>query len=421
MKILMIAPEPFFEPRGTPISVYQRLYALSALGHQVDLLTYHVGQDVDIPGVTIHRLPNVPIIKDVKIGPSWPKAFLDVLLICQAIVLLAANRYDVIHSHEEAAFFSAPLAILFRTRHLYDMHSSLPRQLANSGKWGFRPLVKLFRILERWVLYTCDATITVGADLEQRVLRRNPRVEQTRIENTVLYPYDDASHASARVLKERLGLNGKLPIVYTGTFESYQGLDLLFGSATIVKRHYPDVLFVLAGGKPKQLEHWQAETRKLGLEDCTLFLGIVSPAEALACLEIAEILVSPRTEGTSVPLKTYSYLNSGKPIVATNLMAHTQVLNEDTALLVAPTEEALADGILRLIRSPDLRQELGQRAQEYAREKYGSSDYLAKVDRVYQALEPATPVSEPATPAHQSAPTSPQKQSAPVPSLKTKS
>jgi glycosyltransferase involved in cell wall biosynthesis len=421
MKILMIAPEPFFEPRGTPISVYQRLYALSTLGHQVDLLTYHVGQDVDIPGVAIHRVPNVPFIKDVKIGPSWSKAFLDVLLFCHAIVLLATNQYDVIHSHEEAAFFSVPLAILFRTRHLYDMHSSLPRQLANFGKWSFWPLVKLFRILERWVLYTCDATITVGADLEQRVLGRNPRVEQTRIENTVLYPYDDASRASARVLKERLGLNGKLPIVYTGTFESYQGLNLLFGSAAIVKRHYPEVLFILAGGKPQQLDHWRAEARKLDLEDCTLFLGIVSPAEALACLEIAEILVSPRTEGTSVPLKTYSYLKSGKPIVATNLMAHTQVLDDDTALLVAPTEEALADGMLRLIQSPGLRQELGRRAQEYARDKYGSSDYLAKVDRAYRTLQPTAPVSECATPAHQSAPASPQKQSAAVPSLKPKS
>ena len=39
MKILMVAPQPFFEPRGTPISVYQRLEALSALGHHIDLLT----------------------------------------------------------------------------------------------------------------------------------------------------------------------------------------------------------------------------------------------------------------------------------------------------------------------------------------------------------------------------------------------
>jgi hypothetical protein len=50
----MIAPEPFLETRGTPISVYQRLCALFSLGHEVDLLTYHVGQDTNIPGTTIY-------------------------------------------------------------------------------------------------------------------------------------------------------------------------------------------------------------------------------------------------------------------------------------------------------------------------------------------------------------------------------
>jgi len=51
MKILMIAPQPFFEPRGTPFSVLGRLKAFSELGHEVDLVTYHVGQDVVIPKV----------------------------------------------------------------------------------------------------------------------------------------------------------------------------------------------------------------------------------------------------------------------------------------------------------------------------------------------------------------------------------
>jgi hypothetical protein len=33
MNILMLAPEPYFQPRGTPISVFFRLKALSAMGH----------------------------------------------------------------------------------------------------------------------------------------------------------------------------------------------------------------------------------------------------------------------------------------------------------------------------------------------------------------------------------------------------
>src|SRR5688500_2686341 len=131
MKILMISPQPFFEPRGTPISVYQRLEALSALGHEIDLVTYHVGKDVEFPNVKIHRVRKVKMIQHVRIGPSRAKILLDVLVFFKAIQLLLEKRYDVIHSHEEASFFSMFLAWIFRTRHLYDMHSVLSKQLTN--------------------------------------------------------------------------------------------------------------------------------------------------------------------------------------------------------------------------------------------------------------------------------------------------
>jgi hypothetical protein len=165
MTILMIAPEPFLEPRGTPISVLQRLQALSNLGYTIDLVTYHVGQDVDIPGVQIHRIPSVPFVKSVKTGPSLIKPFLDLLLFFKAFFLLLRRRYKVIHSHEEASFFSVILAHIFRTQHVYDMHSSLPRQLENFNYGNNRVLIRLFEILERWVLRTCTAVITIGSDL----------------------------------------------------------------------------------------------------------------------------------------------------------------------------------------------------------------------------------------------------------------
>lgn len=53
MRVLMIAPEPFFQPRGAPISVFFRLQALSRLQLEVDLLTYHLGEDVHMEGVRI--------------------------------------------------------------------------------------------------------------------------------------------------------------------------------------------------------------------------------------------------------------------------------------------------------------------------------------------------------------------------------
>jgi len=304
--------------------------------------------------------------------------------------MLAKNRYDVIHSHEEAGFFCVILARIFRTRHLYDMHSCLPRQLDNSNFGNYWPIVKLFKLLERWLINTCDGVITIGADLEEYVTEMNPDVIEVRIENLPISSDGTAAdQSSVDELRKRLDLNGKVPIVYTGTFERYQGLDLLFESAKIVKKSNPEVSFILVGGRPDQVSYWQNEVRENKLEDCTIFVGTVPLAEAQIYLELAEILISPRTEGLSVPLKIYSYLHSGKPIVATELLAHTQVLNNETAVLAKPEKEAFAEGILSLIRSPELRRRIGLQAQELAKKKYNATNYLKKLDQICKALQPS--------------------------------
>ena len=144
---------------------------------------------------------------------------------------------------------------------------------------------------------------------------------------------------------------------------------------------------MLVGGKPEQVVHWQREAIRLGVAECVHFAGTVPLGESRAYLEAADILVSPRTEGTSVPLKVYTYLESGKPIVATNLPAHTLVLGEDTAVLVEPRKEAFAEGILRLAGDPALRQRLGEQGRRVAAEKYGLEAYLARLRRAYGILE----------------------------------
>src|SRR5712692_9444784 len=80
VRILMIAPEPFFEPRGTPFSEFHRIRALVDLGHRVDLVTYPFGQPVSMPGLRVFRSLKPPFMRNVKIGPSGPKLLLDALL-----------------------------------------------------------------------------------------------------------------------------------------------------------------------------------------------------------------------------------------------------------------------------------------------------------------------------------------------------
>ncbi|HTK41735.1 MAG TPA: hypothetical protein VL287_09085, partial [Gemmatimonadales bacterium] len=54
-RVLVVAPEPFYEDRGTPIAIRSVLAALSELHYEVDLLTYPVGQAVSIPGLQVIR------------------------------------------------------------------------------------------------------------------------------------------------------------------------------------------------------------------------------------------------------------------------------------------------------------------------------------------------------------------------------
>src|SRR5438876_11952811 len=152
VRILMIAPEPFFEPRGTPFSEFHRIRALIALGHQVDLVTYPFGQDVSMPGLRVFRSLRPPFVRRVKIGPSLAKIPLDALLALSAMRRAFSARYDVIHSHEEGGVIGALLAMLLRVPHLYDMHSSLPQQLTNFAFSRSRIIRRVFLALERFMI-----------------------------------------------------------------------------------------------------------------------------------------------------------------------------------------------------------------------------------------------------------------------------
>src|ERR1044071_5637067 len=101
VRILMIAPEPFFEPRGTPFSEFHRIRALTALGHEVDLVTYPFGRDVTLPGLRVFRSLRPPFVHRAGMGPTLAKIPLDALLTLSVLRRALTARYDAIHSHEE--------------------------------------------------------------------------------------------------------------------------------------------------------------------------------------------------------------------------------------------------------------------------------------------------------------------------------
>src|SRR6266545_5828665 len=205
VRILMIAPEPFFEPRGTPFSEFHRIRALTALGHEVDLVTYPYGQPVSMPGLRIFRSLRPPFLRSVKIGPSLAKIPLDVLLACTAVRRALSSRYDAVHSHEEAGFIGVVLAAVLRVPHLYDMHSSLPQQLTNFAFSRSRFVARVFLAIDRFMIKRSRVVIVICPSLEDTVRAIDPRAQTVLIENAPGSAEDSASPAQAAAVRAALG------------------------------------------------------------------------------------------------------------------------------------------------------------------------------------------------------------------------
>lgn len=398
MRILVIAPQPFFSPRGTPLSVYYRTLVMAEMGTQIDLLTYGEGQNVVIPGVTIHRIPRFRSLGNVQIGPSPLKMFLDLFLLYKTIILLCKNDYGIVHAHEEAVFFCLPLKPLFNFKLVYDMHSSLPQQLTNFQFTTFKPLINLFKYLEDKSLKLSDAIITICPDLYDYVNSViSDKHKHVLIENSIFEPvkltHEETPFEAAEttvVDTEKFISDWKersLPIVvYAGTLEAYQGIDTLIRSFSMVLQEIPEAKLLIVGGTTRQVKEYSILAQSQQIDSAIRFTGRVPQEAAQMYTRAAKVQVSPRSTGTNTPLKIYEQLASGIPLVATNIYSHTQAIDNRVAFLVAPHPEDMARGIINAISSESLRISKTNAARALYATQYARPIYESKLKTVIAAV-----------------------------------
>jgi glycosyltransferase involved in cell wall biosynthesis len=387
VRILMLAPEPFFEPRGTPFSEYHRIKALGELGHHVDLVTYPIGRDVELPNLRIFRSLRPPFVRKVRIGPSMTKVVLDALMLLTIVRRVWSERYDAIHSHEEMGLVGVWLSKWLRIPHLYDMHSSLPQQLSNFKYSRSPALRRFFAWAEDQMVRKSDVVITICQELQDTVTGMGITDRSLLIENVMGGDVDEPPSRSPVEIRQTWGIPVHAPLaLYTGTFEAYQGVDLLIEAAAIVAKSRPDARVLAVGGEPAQVEAARARAQAAGAASVMVFTGQQPAKEIPGFVQAADLLVSPRIRGTNTPLKIYSYLRSGKPIVATNLLTHTQVLTPQIAMLVDPTPDLFAAAMIGLIDHDDQRKRLSAAAAVVAQEKYSRQSYLRRTALAYDRL-----------------------------------
>jgi glycosyltransferase involved in cell wall biosynthesis len=379
-RILVVAPQPFYQDRGTPIALRQVLQAASELGYRVDLLTFPVGTDVHLPGLRTFRAGNPLAVRAVPIGLSLRKLALDVSLLTALRSRLASETYTCVHALEEAAW---PALLLARRRQiplLYDMQSSLPEQLLKYHLAHVPPVPTLMVEAERWLLTRADLVVaSVGLGGRVRHMAPATTVREWRFPSTP----SEVPHDDTLSLRRQLGLAPDAPLIlYSGTFEAYQGLDELIAAMPTVLAAIPSARFVLVGADGRATLGGLAEQL---IQAGTLTLVERQPRSAMpAYLAMADVLISPRAFGGNLPLKIFDYLAAGRPIVATDISTHRAVLTRHTAVLVEPTAAALAEGILSILRRPSKGRELGDAARQFAFEHLGWSRFVRTVGEIYE-------------------------------------
>jgi glycosyltransferase involved in cell wall biosynthesis len=395
MKILVIAPQPFFQERGTPIAVKMAVEALAKKFSpttnpraHIDLIVYKEGEPIEIPGVTIRRVNYPRWLQGIRPGISWKKLLCDFLLMIYTFKLLWRSRrkqYDIIHAVEESAFIAWLGKKIFKIPYIYDMDSSLALQLTERW-WWCRPILSILQYLEGVAIRGSLAVAPVCDALHVIATSHGSRSNVLLRDISLLPNSSDESLTRKEIFGDDVKPTDTL-ILYVGNLESYQGIELLLQAFASICKYHPDAQLIIVGGTPESIAAYTSRYAFSPAMMQTRFLG-PRPIHTLAgLLKNADILVSPRTKGNNTPMKIYSYLHSGTAVLATDLPTHTQVLTDEIAVLAAPTPTDFGAGLKRLLENPDLRQQVGSAARSLAEKLYTKDAFEGQLSSLYDIVQ----------------------------------
>ena len=380
--MLLISPQPFFAARGSPIRVRSEAQALAELGFEVDLLAFPFGQDVKIPGVRLIRTPNPFGLTDIPIGPSLWKGIYDLFLFWSARRLVLRKRYHAVHCVEEAGIIGLLLRPMIEFKLIFDKHSDVAThrggRLRNLVMW-------LYGRIERQVTRHADAVVTP-----------QPLVPLTRslAGHDRVYPVCDlpstrreANAERSLAIRRRLERGtGDVLVLYIGNFAPYQGVELMFQAIPCVVRDRAEARFVIIGGSSNDVARWRKWLEASNAGGAVLFLPGIDPDDVPDYVAAADILLSPRLGGSGAPLKHLDYLKANRVIVATDTTANCFYLDASVALMTGTTAQEFADGIIRLIADPGLRERLAHNTRRRIAGSYGYPQLKLGLKACYDSL-----------------------------------
>lgn len=381
LSIAVIAACPFPYPRGTPIRILRMSESLAARGHNVEVITYHLGQRiVDLP-FRVHRIPRVPTYRRLTPGPSYQKLLVvDPLLMARVNRVLHSRHFDVIHAHH----YEGLLAGLSPARRLkipivFDVHTLLSSELPHYTLGLPKSILRtLGDALDRTLPRQADHIVAVTNGIRNRLMHEIG-IPAGRI--TTVYTGAEAGHFTGGSAADPD--DAARTLIYTGTLEEYQRIDLMLKAFRGVLDHRPDVRLKIVSDAP--LDPYESLIRELRLGQ-HLDRVQADYFQLPHVLHSAMIALSPRVVCDGLPVKVLNYMATGRAIVA---FAGSAEIVEDgvTGLVVKDNDiEAFTSSILSLLDDPERALSLGRQARARVEEFFVWESAVVALEKIYQGV-----------------------------------
>ncbi len=393
MKILVVAPTPFFSDRGTHIRILEEALALEKQGHEITIATYHIGKDIHKnidTKIDVRRILRLLFwYKKLEAGPDWQKIILDLMLIRKVFFLTRIKKPDIIHGHlHEGAIIGWIIQKIFFWRNIKlvaDFHGSLTREMLSHGylKSGLK---KTFSLIEKFINRKGDFAIVSSEELadEIRKSRHDGKIE-TVLDGTNTESFFHLKNKED-IRKELEIPDNKFIVVYTGGLVANKGIRYLMEAILAVLKERRDVFFLIGGFPTEHMEKFILEN-KLSPDD----IRLVSPLDYFSLPEFlvsADVAIDPKdSDSRQASGKMLNYMSAGLPVVCFNKPNNKNYLGEGGYYCSERSGKCLAEGILHFMNNPEEAEKKGLMNKEKA-EEFNWKKSAVIINNIYQKISP---------------------------------
>jgi glycosyltransferase involved in cell wall biosynthesis len=390
LRVLVIAPTPFFGDRGCHVRIYEEVRAVKPLGIETLVVTFPTGRD--LPDVTTIRAAAIPGFRARELGPSYGRVVIDASL--AATAMRAARRFKphVLHAHLHEGIFIGEIVrrLAWRVPLVADLQGGFRAELTDHGFVSERStMASLLERFERWLVGRPDLLLVSSPAVDDwlQTLGVSPERVERLPDGVDLNAFTPRPPDPGLVA--RLGLAGKKVVVFLGVLTPYQGVDLLLEAVPAVAAAVPDVHFLVMGYP--NVEHYQGLVRARGLEPWVTLPGRIPYAEASSWLNLGTLAVSAKQSLTEANGKLPNYMACGLPVVATDTIVNRELLGESGVFVPIGRGDALARELVALLGDDERRARLGAALHARAVNEYAWPALGERLASVYERLAHVAP------------------------------